>query len=89
MIQGPAETIADDPRVPASVDHGTRDAQLLQHRDAPIHCVALGDTAKVDAHPGVVKEYRLRGQDPSGCAGSCFAAGAEAICASEGRTCSG
>jgi hypothetical protein len=35
---------------PPAVDHGARDALLLQDLDAAIDRVALGDAAEIDAH---------------------------------------
>src|SRR5882672_1446179 len=55
---GLSETIANDARVSARVDHGARNAQLLQDLDAAIHRIALGDAAEIDAHARAREEYR-------------------------------
>ena len=56
---GLAEPVADDAAVPARADIGPRVAQALQHVDAAVDRVALGDAAQIDAHAFLRELHRL------------------------------
>src|SRR5277367_4198432 len=47
---GLAEPVYDDAAVAAGADIHARIAARLQYIDAPVHRVALGDAAQIDAH---------------------------------------
>src|SRR5687767_5875848 len=52
------KAIADDAGIAARAHHGSIDSCFLQHCDPPVDCVALADSAKIDAHTRARESHR-------------------------------